>query len=557
MTGCRIFLQACMLLVAATAAAAAPGAYQPQATPSSPPVADSTGSVVPADAARFLSQATLGASWDEIHRVADMGYEAWFDEQFNRPIGYHQPYLDQLAVQFAQADPALELEVEAEHRRWSWWQQVMQGPDPLRQRIALVLSEHFVVSDEMGQLRDNPQGLANYYDILLDHAFGNYRDLLMDVTLHPIMGIYLSHLGNQRSSGGRFPDENYAREIMQLFSIGLFLLEPDGSEVVDGSGAAIPTYDNDDIPEFAKIFTGLSYDSPERDFRGGQPVWTRPMRMYDEYHEPGPKYLLRGAFVPATQTGMQDIDDAIDNLFYHPNVGPFVARRLIQRLTTSNPSPEYIERVSSVFDDNGEGVRGDMKSIIRAVLLDPQAREYPHLGRIDHGMLRESFLRRVHLARAFEAANLSFDYPISDSSAPLDFGQRPLSSPTVFNFFLPDHQPTGVIAEADLFAPEFQIVTAVTAISSANQLRSQVDGVMNGNSNDLFEVRLNLTNEIAVASDVRALVDRLDLLLMYGNMSQPMRQILIDTASQIDDLEERVKMTIFLISISPEYSVLK
>jgi uncharacterized protein (DUF1800 family) len=344
---------------------------------------------------------------------------------------------------------------------------------------------------------------------------------------------------------------------MQLFSIGLFLLEPDGSQVLDGSGAAIPTYDNDDITQFAKIFTGLSYDSPERDFRGGQPVWTRPMRMYDEFHEPGPKYLLRGAFVPPGQTGMQDVDDAIDNLFNHPNVGPFVARRLIQRLVKSNPSPEYIERVASIFDDNGDGIRGDMKSIIKAVLLDPEAREYPHVGRIDHGMLRESFLRRVHLARVFKASNLNFDYPISDSGASRDFGQRPLSSPTVFNFFLPDHQPAGEIAEADLFAPEFQIITAVTAISSANQLRSQVDGVMNRNGNDLVEVRLNLTDEIAIASDVRALIDRLDLIMMYGNMSQPMRQILIDAASQIDDLEERVKMAIFLVSISPEYSVVK
>jgi uncharacterized protein (DUF1800 family) len=557
MTGCRIFLQSCVLLVLATTAAAATGVHDPRDLSAPSDTATRMGSIAPADAARFLSQATLGANWDEIHRMAGLGPEAWLEEQFNRPFGYHQPYLDQLAVQFAQANPTLELEVEAEHRRWSWWQQVMQGPDPLRQRIALALSEHFVVSDDMDQIRDTPQGLANYYDMLLDHAFGNYRDILLDVTLHPIMGVYLSHLKNERSRGGRFPDENFAREIMQLFSIGLFLLEPDGSQTVDGAGAAIPTYDNDDITQFAKIFTGLGYDSPERDFRGGQPVWTRPMRMYDEFHEPGPKYLLRGAFVPPGQTGMQDIDDAIDNLFQHPNVGPFFARRLIQRLVKSNPSPQYIERVAAVFDDNGDGVRGDMKTIIKAVLLDPEAREYPHIGRIDHGMLRESYLRRVHLARVFKASNLSFDYPISDSGASNDFGQRPLSSPTVFNFFLPDHQPAGVISQADLFAPEFQIITAVTAISSANQLRSQVDGVMNGNSNDLYEVRLDLTDEIAIAPDVRALIDRLDLIMMYGNMSQPMRQILIDAASQIDDLEDRVKMVVFLISISPEYSVLK
>jgi len=557
MTGCRVFLQFGLLLVVATTVVADSGLHAPEITQVSPGGETPQGSVAPADAARFLSQATLGASWEEIHRTADMGYDAWLEEQFNRPVGYHQPFLDRLALQLSQTDPALELEVESEHRRWSWWEQVMQGPDSLRQRVALALSEHFVVSDDLSQIRDNPQGLANYYDMLLGNAFGNYRDLLMDVTLHPIMGVYLSHLRNERSRGGRFPDENYAREIMQLFSIGLFLLHPDGSFVVDGSGAPIPTYDNDDITEFAKIFTGLAYDSPERDFRGGQAEWTRPMRMYDEYHEPGPKYLLRGMYVPAGQTGMQDIDDAIDNLFNHPSVGPFVARRLVQRLVTSNPSPEYLERVSTAFADNGDGVRGDMKTILRAVLMDPEAREFPHLSRIEHGMLRESFLRRVHLARAFDASNLAFDYPISDSGAPRDFGQRPLSSPTVFNFFLPDHQPTGEIADADLFAPEFQIVTAVTAISSANQLRSQVDGVMNRNSNDLFEVRLNLTDEIAIASDVRALIDRLDLILMYGHMSQAMRQILIDTVSRVSDLEERVKMAVFLISISPEYSVLK
>jgi uncharacterized protein (DUF1800 family) len=545
------------LLVVATAAVADSGLRAPEITPVSPGRATPQGSVAPADAARFLSQATLGASWEEIHRTAAMGYDAWLEEQFNRPIGYHQPFLDRLALQLSQADPALELEVEPEHRRWSWWEQVMQGPDPLRQRVALALSEHFVVSDDLSQIRDNPQGLANYYDMLLGNAFGNYRDLLMDVTLHPVMGVYLSHLKNERSRGGRFPDENYAREIMQLFSIGLFLLHPDGSFVVDGSGAPIPTYDNDDITEFAKIFTGLSYDSPERDFRGGQAEWTRPMRMYHEYHEPGPKYLLRGMYVPAGQTGLQDINDAIDNLFNHPSVAPFVARRLVQRLVTSNPSPEYLERVSAAFADNGDGVRGDMKAILSAVLMDPEAREFPHLGRIHDGMLRESFLRRVHLARAFDASNLSFDYPISDSGAPISFGQRPLSSPTVFNFFLPDHQPTGEIADAELFAPEFQIITAVTAISSANQLRSQVDGVMNRNSNDLLEVRLDLTDEIAIASDVRALIERLDLILMYGHMSQPMRQILIDTVSRVGDLEGRVKMAVFLISISPEYSVLK
>lgn len=505
--------------------------------------------ITPEEASRFLAQATLGANWDEIHRTAEMGIEAWLAEQFDRPIGRHQPFLDQ-RIQIG-------AEVSADHRRWSWWKQVMHGPDPLRQRVALALSELFVVSDEVGSIRNNPQGLANYYDMLLTNAFGNYRDLLLDVTLHPVMGVYLSHLRNERSSGGRFPDENYAREIMQLFSIGLFELEPDGSFVRDGSGDPIPTYDNDDITELAKIFTGLSFDSPEYDFRQGQENWTEPMRMYQAYHEPGPKFLLRGKLVPPGQSGMRDIEDAIDNLFQHSNVGPFVARRLIQRLVTSNPSPAYLERVAHVFADNGAGIRGDMEAVVRAILTDPEAREDSGAGGIHDGMLRESFLRRVHLARAFDAANLFSSYPIADQSAPSRFAQRPLSSPTVFNFFLPDYRPTGAIADAGLVAPEFQIVTAVTAISSANELRTQVDRTMNNDPNDALEVRLDLTHEIAVAADVRALVDRLDLLLLHGRMSGHMRQVLVQSLERLDDPELRTRMAVHLISISPEYNVLR
>jgi uncharacterized protein (DUF1800 family) len=421
------------------------------------------------------------------------------------------------------------------------------------------LSEIFVVSDNVDAVRENPVGMANYYDMLLDNSFGNFRDLLGDVSLHPIMGVYLSHLRNERSdpARSRFPDENYAREVMQLFSVGLFELRPDGTLFTNAEGDPIPTYDNSDITEFAKIFTGLSFDSPAPDFRGGTPVWTRPMRMYQDRHEPGPKYLLRAGFVPPGQSGMQDIDDAIDNLFNHPNVGPFIGRRLIQRLITSNPSPEYIRRVTAVFDNNGDGVRGDMRSVVRAILMDPEARQLPNGTETRRGRLRESYLRRVHLARAFDAANLLGTYPITDRNAPTDFGQLPVSSPTVFNFFLPDHQPTGEIADADLFAPEFQIMTAVTAIASANALQSQVEGLMNNDDDPMNEVRLDLSNEFAIGANSRALIDRLDLLLMYGNMSVPMRRILVNALEQLPDPIERVEMAIHLISISPEYVVHK
>jgi uncharacterized protein (DUF1800 family) len=525
---------ACLLLVASAGSAATARA-----------------AMTPAQASRFLSQASLGADYEEIQRTTRMGPNLWLQEQFAKPIGYHQPLLDQRF--------RLGLEVTSEQRRWSWWQQVMRGPDPLRQRVALALSEIFVVSDNSDAVASNPIGAANYYDLLLKNAFGNYRDLLRDVSLHPMMGAYLSHLRNDKSDprSGRYPDENYAREIMQLFSIGLFHLKPDGTFLRNGRGEPIPTYNNDDITEMAKIFTGLAFDGPDRNFGNGVEMWTRPMRMYEEHHEPGPKYLLRGRYVPAGQSGMQDVNSAIDSLFQHPNVGPFIARRLIQRLVTSNPSPAYIQRVAAVFANNGRRVRGDMKAVITAILLDPDARAWPTSGGITKGMLRESFLRRVQFARAFDAENLVGTYPIADGGAPDDYGQRPVSSPTVFNFFLPDHQPTGIIANAGLFAPEFQIVTAVTAITSANALRGQIRGTMNSDPNDALEVRLDLSDEIATASSPRALVDRFNLILMYGTMSNPMREVLVRAIEQLNDPRERVMTTLQLISIAPEYAVLK
>jgi uncharacterized protein (DUF1800 family) len=506
--------------------------------------------MTPAQASRFLAQATLGADYEEIQRTSHTTPKLWLQDQFARPIGYQQPFLD--------ARLRAGLEVGSDERRFAWWQQVMDGPDPLRQRVALALSEIFVISDVQGDVAANPIGAANYYDMLLRNAFGNYRTLLRDVSLHPMMGAYLSHLRNDKSDprSGRYPDENYAREIMQLFSIGLFQLRANGTLLKDGLGRPIPTYDNDDITEMAKIFTGLAFDGADRDFYRGEESWTRPMRMYEEHHEPGPKHLLRGKYVPAGQAGMQDIDAAIDNLFRHPNVGPFISRRLIQRLVTSNPSPAYVGRVAAAFANNGRGVRGDLKAVITAILLDPEARAWPTAGGITKGMLQESFLRRVHFARAFDAKNLAGTWPISDPGAPDDFGQRPLSSPTVFNFFLPDYQPTGIIADAGLFAPEFQIVTSVTAITSANALRGEIRGTMNSDPNDALEVRLDLTDEIGIASDPVALVNRLDLLLMYGTMSNPMRGVLVHALEQLPDPRERVLTALQLISIAPEYAVL-
>jgi uncharacterized protein (DUF1800 family) len=267
--------------------------------------------------------------------------------------------------------------------------------------------------------------------------------------------------------------------------------------------------------------------------------------------------LLRGQNVAGGRTAAAELDVAMDNIFNDPNVGPFVARRLIQRLVTSNPSPAYVERVSAVFADDGAGRRGDMRAVITAILLDPDARARPTSGAIERGMLREPFLRRVHLARAFDAASPALDYRIGDGGAPVAFAQRPVSSPSVFNFFLPDHRPMGPIADAGLYGPEFQILTAVTAITGANALRGQIDHAMNNDQNPAFEVRLDLDDEIALAADVRALVDRLDLLLMHGTMSGAMREVLIGALERIGDLDTRARMAVHLISISPEYCVVQ
>jgi uncharacterized protein (DUF1800 family) len=459
----------------------------------------------------------------------------------------------------------------------------MAGPDPVRQRIALALSEIFVISERFDLLFISPDGRASYYDMLLRNAFGNYRDLLMDVTRHPAMGLYLSHLNNRKSDPavGRFPDENYAREVMQLFSIGLFELNLDGSRKLDAAGRPIPTYDNDDITEFAKIFTGLGPgglgDTFGRELRFDT---TAPMRMYDEWHEPGEKKLLGGVVVPAGQTGSRDLEDAVDVLFQHPNVGPFFGRFLIQRLVTSNPSPEYIARVASKFNDNGSGVRGDMKAIIRAILFDPEASGESAGPR--YGRLQEPFVRYVALCRMFRASSASGLFINSGFYADVFLNQHAGAAPSVFNFFLPDYQPSGAIGEAGLVAPEFQITTDSTLIGMANfamgitllgnpmtnPADSEVGQCLAAGTCDhlpefLYEpigqnvVRLDLSEEEKVADDVNALLDHLDIVMTYGTLSDNTREALIPVVAAVPEsvLHWRVRTAVGLLMMSPDYVV--
>jgi uncharacterized protein (DUF1800 family) len=449
-------------------------------------------------AARFLIQAAFGPDKDSgddpdiipenVEEVMSMGFEAWIEDQFTRPVGTLSPL-----VAWAKAQPG-SAEIYNDVKNDAWWGRAMgvpklrpdstetQLPDPLRQRVAFALSQIFVISDRMEDLAVSPEGMVHFYDMLLEHAFGNYRDLLFHVSIHPCMGMYLSHLGNRKPDpvANVFPDENYAREIMQLFTIGLWELNPDGTRKLDEQGQPIPTYTNTDITEFARVFTGLSFGGPEStDFDLWPRSFVHYMKGWDSEHDCEPKTLLRGEQLPARaaspgSTGtatMADVDAAVGNLFHHPNTGPFVARLLIQRFVTSNPSPSYIERVAAAFADNGEGVRGDMKAVVKAILLDPEARDPIMLQDPTFGKMREPFLKCVNFARAFNASSEEGWYYLDAFN--LDHAQQPFNSPSVFNFFLPNYSPPGVLAQNGLAAPEFQIVNASTGGSIAGAWRGR------------------------------------------------------------------------------------
>lgn len=528
---------------------------QPPTQPPGPPTTAELNA-----ASRFAAQATFGMSYAGIESLARQDKQTWLDRQFNLPISDHLSIAQDIvarrdAGEFDQFEEDIEYLIYA--RRLAWWHRTVTADDVLRQRIAFALSEIFVVSDNVDDLIVYPTALSDYYDTLLTHAFGNYRDLLRAVTLHPSMGIYLSHVNNRRSDAVNniFPDENYAREVMQLFSIGLFELNIDGSLQLDNDGQPIPTYSNVEIREFAKIFTGLSFGGPNAFFGKRFPYFVEPMQMFDAQHEPGSKNLLNGTVVPAGQTGMQDIDAAIDNLFNHPNVGPFIGKQLIQRLVTSNPSPAYIERVARAFNGDTSGVRGDMQAVISAVLLDPEAAATPD-SVADFGKLRAPVVRYASILRQFGAnsadgfiANLGFF--LQEISK-----QHPLSAPSVFNFYLPSHSPAGEIADAGLVAPEFQITTSNSIVGVSNIVDFVILADYVTDAPEPFEpVSLDYQEYIDIGTDVDALLDRLDIVLTAGTMDSATRLAIQNTVTDIDDMNLRVRIAIYMILLSSDYAV--
>ena len=503
------------------------------------------------DAALILDSGTFGARYSDVESVAESGVDAWLDQQFSMPISLHEPIVRRYGAQYGFNNQDSPIPIGL-FRRFAFFENALTAPDQLRQVTAYALTQLFVVS-QTGVLGNNPLGLSNYYDTLLVHSFGNYRDLLRAVTLHPAMGFYLSHVNNAKTdpNANTFPDENYAREVMQLFTIGLYELNADGTQKLDADGRPIPTYDNTDIREFSKIFTGLAYagaDGLEPQFGRNRAVLHTPMVMFDNFHEPGEKYLLNGFVVPDGQTGIQDIDDAVDNLFNHPNVGPFVGKQLIQRLVSSNPSPEYVSRISAVFADNGDGVRGDMQAVIRAILTDP---EVANASRV-----REPFRRFLAANRALNAMpSEGSDIGVTGLFVQNATGQMVLTAPSVFNFYSPFYRPQG---GQGLISPEMQITTEDTIVGITN-LMAQVlysDRPMYNHS-QLPEMRLDLASMVSLADNKEELLLRIERLFFAGTMSEHTRSVISGAFDEAagSTPTDRVKLVLYLALTSPDQAV--
>jgi uncharacterized protein (DUF1800 family) len=474
------------------------------------------------DASRFLAQATLGADSNYIASLMNVSYVNWINDQFNKTPTYLLPTMNNIWAQnvadrIAAGQPANEIGwwPNFNHFNYAWWQVNMtnhyqnQNNDLLRQKVALALSEILVISAN-SDLNGYGDALSSYYDLLIKNSFGNYKTLLKDVSKSVAMGFYLSHLNNPKTNivENIRPDENYAREIMQLFSIGLYKLNQDGSQQLDANGFPIPTYDNGDIKQMAKIFTGMHGSEvlpcpvaplpPECNCNGednppfcnnlsfdccwwpltaefGEGIYRlkrdKPMVMDDDNHEPGPKLMPdKTTVINIPGDGMAEVDTAIHFLFNHQNTPPFVALRLIQRMVTSNPSPAYISRVAGKFINNGSGVRGDMKAVISQILLDPEARTSNYLDNNNAGLLKNPSIRYIHFCKSNQIDSDMGRFWNNGYSFYRATGHSPMQAPTVFNFYPPDYSPNGQIKDAGLVAPDFKVHNSSTSVNFMNEV---------------------------------------------------------------------------------------
>ncbi len=490
--------------------------------PPPPAPATDTSAVSSADAPRFLTQATFGPTTPDIATLESQGYAGWFTSQMAIPATLHRTATDADLAGFPTTNQTV---ASQQNRQAAWWKIAVTSPDQLRQRVAFALSEIFVTSDVASSLSGQADGLANYYDILVKDAFGNFRTLLNDVTLSPAMGNYLNMLHNAKANAekGTSADENYAREVQQLFTIGLSLLQPDGTLVLDANGLPEATYDQNEIVQVANALTGWGYHSTASNpsFYGTTADFGDPMMAYPAYHDTTQKTIVNNVVLAANQTAQADLQAVLDTLFNHQNTGPFICQQLIQRLVTSNPSPAYVYRVAQVFANDGSGTRGNLGAVVKAILLDYEARSAAETSNAGFGKLKEPLLRVTSLYRAFNAASQEGRYPIFNPENSLD--QAALRSPTVFNFFQPGYVQPGSLASAGLLAPEFQITTAPTVISVPNSLYSSI---YTSATPTAATIVLNLASLTANASNPTAMVATLNQLLCAGEMSTQTKQLI-------------------------------
>ncbi len=582
-------------------------------------------------AAQFLSKATFGPTQAEIDalgtRIAQVGYRRacnkWIDDQLALPASSHkQRIIDIFATDGIAPDASGRNVTRVRHQ--AWWDIALQGEDQLRQKFAWAMSQIFVTSDSgagfntnTADFSGNPSwyGPTNYYDeVLVQNAFGNYREVLTDMTFSPVMGTYLSHLRNRKADVPlqRFPDENYAREIMQLFSIGLYKLELDGRLQRTDEGELIPTYDNDEIKTLARLFTGFKYENDNNNIYGPRNL-NDPMEIWAPEHdnnlayseEPGApetKELFGTTLPPFADPNalteaevVAEIEAGLDVLFNHPNVAPFLCRLLIQRMVKSNPSRGYIRRVARKFEDNGLGVRGDFAAVLKAILLDPEAVRGMRLVRkrnplrveavtrgSEYARLREPVLRVTSLIRAL---NPSSDYPdgyMMMRNIDGDFGQSPYRSPSVFSFYLPDFQPPGPMIghkpsrrnpQGALYAPEFQVLNAVTANRSINRLMNWVRNrrvvtTLYNNSADNILLRCTITFDLDTEYEsvrniagMPDLLKKFDLLLCCGSLSEETKNTIIQAVQNHAATESnyhteiRLEESLLAVLISPDCAI--
>lgn len=533
------------------------------------PTAGSTSGSRPSavHASRFLMQSTFGPIPEDIDKLREVGFSAWLDEQMALPPSYLKPYIKQIQAdaENGRYDRTYDYNegssyVTGRNFTTPWARHAIGAEDQLRQRVAFALSQILVISRRDSRLEEKPEAMTDYYDMLIEHAFGSYEELLLKVSLHPTMGWYLTSVGNQKADPSipRYPDENYAREIMQLFSIGLWELNSDGTRKLDIEGEPIPTYETVDITELARVFTGLYFDAPYGWGGGGwqESHFLKPMVMYEDRHDFEAKSLLNNFIIPAREpssaNGMQDVRDAVANLVKHPSAAPFISHRLIQFLVTDNPSPAYVNRVSAVFTDDGSGERGNLGAVARAILLDPEARD--QTVNENFGKVREPVIRTMHLGRLFELnkAHPDFVWWNSESSYYEYSFQEPLYAPSVFNFYTPEYQAPGDIRARGLVSPGFQIIDTYSAISFPNLLWDYLHrGFVSSWNGPRYQ--MDYSSSLLAAEDVDTLIDRIDLLVCTGNMSARTRSILRSTLSDPElTPQDRLAIAIWTTLNSPE-----